>query len=102
VVVKRITVQGDNTLTKGAITNCPKCQSSKKIICLAGGIVLTQTQQMPLYCLSCNLSFLAIKKNEPKNESQYLSFEVLSEDQRLSPQLSSQMSNNSKRLEAKR
>lgn len=83
--------------------SCPKCQSRKNIICLAGGIVLAQTQQAPLYCLSCNLNFSAIKKKANKNESQYLSFEVLSADEKLShPQLSRHRSNNLKRLEEKR
>jgi hypothetical protein len=83
--------------------SCPKCQSRKNIICLAGGIVLAKTQQAPLYCLSCNFNFLAIKKKGIKNESQYLSFEVLSASETLiHPELSKPKSNNLKRLGAKR
>jgi hypothetical protein len=89
-------------LTGGAILSCPKCKSRKNIICLAGGIVFAQTQQIPLYCESCNLNFIAIKKKGLKNESQRLSFEVVSANEK---QLRTQLSyrpNDSKRFGAKR
>jgi hypothetical protein len=63
--------------------SCPKCNSTKNIICLAGGIVLTQTQQIPLYCLACRENFLAIKKEGLETNSEYLSFEVIAPDQKL-------------------
>lgn len=102
VVVKQTTFK-DNILTGGAILSCPKCKSQKNIICLAGGIVFAQTQQIPLYCVSCNLNFIAIKKKGLKTESQNLSFEVVSANEKLlRTQPSQYRSNDSKRLAAKR
>jgi hypothetical protein len=63
--------------------SCPKCNSAKNIICLAGGIVLTQTQQIPLYCWVCKESFFAIKKKGLKANSEYLSFEIIAPYQKL-------------------
>jgi hypothetical protein len=72
-----------------AILSCPKCHSRKNIICLAGGIVLAQTQQMPFYCLICKQNFLAIKKKRLETGSQNLSFEVIAVDHKvLSPKIS--------------
>jgi hypothetical protein len=66
----------------GAILSCPKCRRSKHVLCLAGGILLTQATQIPLYCMPCKLSFEAKKKKELKTGSQYLTFEVLAPDQK--------------------
>ena len=57
--------------------SCPKCHSHKNVLCLAGGIVLTQTQQLPLYCMSCKLNFIAKKKKEIRNEFEPLEFIVI-------------------------
>jgi hypothetical protein len=83
-----------------AILSCPKCHSHKNIVCLAGGIVLTQTQQIPFYCLACKQNFLA-KKKRLETES-HLSFEVIAIDQKvLSPKLSDYKPNSFKRFLAK-
>jgi hypothetical protein len=83
--------------------SCPKCHSRKNIICLAGGIILAQSQQMPLYCLKCKRNFLAIKKKRLEGGSQYLSFEVIAEDENLTlPKVSNHRSNSSKRFGVKR
>jgi hypothetical protein len=71
-----------------ALMSCPNCHSSKNIICLAGGIVFAQTQQMPFYCLTCRQNFLAIKRKTLETGSQNLLFEVIAVDQKvLSPKL---------------
>jgi hypothetical protein len=57
--------------------SCPKCHSHKNVLCLAGGIVLTQTQQWPLYCMSCKLNFIAKKKKEIKTGYEPLEFIVI-------------------------
>ena len=86
-----------------AILSCPKCHSPKNVLCLAGGIVLTQTQQWPLYCMSCKLNFIAKKKKEIKAESEPLSFEFIIIDPKpLITQNSKVRSNYSKRFEPKR
>ena len=86
-----------------ALLSCPKCHSPKNVLCLAGGIVLTQTQQWPLYCMYCKLNFIAKKKNENRNESEPLSFEFIIMDKKpLTTQNSTARSNGSKRFETKR
>jgi len=85
-----------------AIMSCPICHSTKNIICLAGGIVIAQTQQMPFYCLTCKQNFLAIKKKRLETGSQNLSFEVIAVDQKfLSPKLVGYKPNSLKRLGVK-
>jgi hypothetical protein len=86
-----------------AFLSCPKCHSPQNVLCLAGGIVLTQTQQWPLYCMSCKLNFIAKKKKETKAESEPLLFEfIIIEQKPLATQKSKIRSNGSKRFEAKR
>jgi hypothetical protein len=83
--------------------SCPKCHSPKNVLCLAGGIVLNQTRQWPLYCMSCKLNFIAKKKNEIENGSGPLSFEFLVIEQKsLFTQNSKVRSNGSKRFDMKR
>ena len=83
--------------------SCPKCRSPKNVLCLAGGIVLTQTKQWPLYCKSCKLNFIVKKKKEIKTEFEPFSFEFIIIDQKsLTMQNSKVRSNVSNRFELKR
>jgi len=81
--------------------NCPKCNNSRNIVCLAGGIALVQAQQMPFYCLKCKQDFTSTKKAELETESQHLSFEVIAIDQNLSPPRPSGYRHSLKRFEPK-
>jgi len=44
---------------------------------------MTQTQQIPLYCLACRENFFAIKKKGLETNSEYVSFEVIAPNQKL-------------------